>query len=340
MSDSIQPESTLVAHNLGATYTPSYLRNARAKVQALIGSVREGIRDDEAALRVGFASYGAALSWLSEFKALGALQEARTSRAEVLAMEALDIADTDDSPQAKQRVSVRQWLAKCYGPETYGDKVSVDVGAQEVVHTHFVSLIGRREKVAQPNDGLPAGSAGVLRAPTGARVDAPLPDSTQDSTPPPQALSADLSAGSGSPVDTGGSVGVGAAGVPSEADSTDLSGVSGTPTVSGGSGGVRDVEFDEPVSGGSFDFLDPGPCPNPRNPKGGKPKEWRPLMRNVIPGKGRLELSGEYKAKLRKMDNARQKQVMAQWREMGTAPDEEVLTPDEIKVILERRGKR
>ena len=55
------------------------------------------------------------------------LLHARKDKARILAEQTIDVSDTEnDSPKATNRIKSRQWLARCYDTETYGDKLTVD----------------------------------------------------------------------------------------------------------------------------------------------------------------------------------------------------------------------
>jgi len=64
----------------------------------------------------------------SQSKYKGLVEHARKSRAAILADKVMTVADDKEAHPAhnKNRMSARQWLAKCYDRRTYGDKVEVD----------------------------------------------------------------------------------------------------------------------------------------------------------------------------------------------------------------------
>ena len=57
-----------------------------------------------------------------------AYARAREIRADLLADEIVEIADTDeDSNRARNRITARQWLASRHNPKTYGDRIDLSI---------------------------------------------------------------------------------------------------------------------------------------------------------------------------------------------------------------------
>lgn len=89
--------------------------------------VAEGYTPQEYCREIGIA-YTTVLHWRRQYPAFReAYRLAQEASAELLAGEALEIADTDTSRQAKNRIQVRQWLSGKLDDAVYGDRQAVTV---------------------------------------------------------------------------------------------------------------------------------------------------------------------------------------------------------------------
>lgn len=100
-------------------------------------------------------------------------QEAVKNRAQVLADETINIADTDPDPSsARVRVAARQWLASRDNPDKYSEKLNVEV-------THKVDLRAAMEAARNRVVGIQSGEIKheiePLTIPTEARTIEPEP---------------------------------------------------------------------------------------------------------------------------------------------------------------------
>jgi len=106
----------------------SALVEYKPKVQEVIELVANGLPLKTALEKAGLSSYR-----FTECLAADPAQDhiyarARAARAEVLASEVVDIADTEQDPQrARNRMDARKWYASKVLPKQYGDRIDVNV---------------------------------------------------------------------------------------------------------------------------------------------------------------------------------------------------------------------
>ncbi len=98
------------------------------KTERAIALVGEGAMLKDACATVGMhpSTFALVISSLRNLSA--AYAHAQTVRADILADEALTIADTDkDAGVARNRILARQWRASKLAPKTYGDRLDIAV---------------------------------------------------------------------------------------------------------------------------------------------------------------------------------------------------------------------
>lgn len=117
--------------------------------------------DPDMPVRSTFYEWMSAHSWLSDKYA-----RAREKRAEFLAEEIIDIADTEtDSAKARNRIDARKWAASKLDPKRYGDKLTLDGDLKvkmpdDQLESRLAFLLGKTRASSPPRgEGETEGSA-------------------------------------------------------------------------------------------------------------------------------------------------------------------------------------
>jgi len=88
-------------------------------------------------------------SWmLTNPEMLPDLDNAHRAFAASLVDEVIDIIDSEPDPQrAKVRLACRQWVAKCYDPRKYADRVDVNISSESTIIDAISASRERRESM-------------------------------------------------------------------------------------------------------------------------------------------------------------------------------------------------